>query len=214
MDAEVATLETKSRSDERRSQATRRKEAEHRLLQAAVRIVAERGLERFTLAEVGEAAGYSRGLPAHYFGSKDGLVAALAAQIVAGFGRGLVRSEKHAAGLERLIGTASFYFDSAQRDALTTRALFVVLGEAFTNEALRKKIATLNARSVKPLAENIRAGIARGEIRKNVNSKAQATLILSSMRGAVAQWLVDPDRIDIKTLRNEFVASLKRSLAP
>ena len=48
---------------ERRSQAQRRDEAERRLLSAAVRLVGERGLERITLAEVGEAAGYSRGLP-------------------------------------------------------------------------------------------------------------------------------------------------------
>ena len=40
---------------ERRSQAQRRDEAERRLLSAAVRLVGERGLERITLAEVGEA---------------------------------------------------------------------------------------------------------------------------------------------------------------
>src|SRR5258706_15864354 len=106
---DVATLEKKGRSNERRSQAERRSEAELRLLHAALRIVAEQGLERFTLAEVGEAAGYSRGLPAHYFGSKEGLVGKLAAHIVGGFGRGLVRAEKHEAGLERLLGTVSYY---------------------------------------------------------------------------------------------------------
>jgi AcrR family transcriptional regulator len=214
MDSSAATIEGRSRSSERRSQAERRSEAERRLLHAAVHIVAEQGLERFTLAEVGEAAGYSRGLPAHYFGSKEGLVGALAAHIVGGFGRGLVRSEKHGAGLERLLGTASFYFDSAQRDPLTTRALFAVLGEAATNAALRQKIAELNARSVKPLADSIRAGIVAGDIRKTVNAKAQAVLILSGLRGAVAQWLVDPNGIDLKALRGEFIASLKRSLAP
>src|SRR5690349_12121056 len=83
---------------ERRSQAERRSEAERALLKAAVRIVAQHGLERFTLADVGEAAGYSRGLPAHYFGSKEGLVGALAAHIVGDFGRGLQRTDKHPPG--------------------------------------------------------------------------------------------------------------------
>jgi AcrR family transcriptional regulator len=72
---------------ERRSQAGRRDEAEQRLLAAAVRLVAEQGLERITLADVGAAAGYSRGLPAHYFGSKAGLVVALAGQLIGGSGK-------------------------------------------------------------------------------------------------------------------------------
>ena len=61
----------------RRTHAERREEAERSMLDAAVRIVAEHGLEYLTLAECGEAAGYSRGLAAHYFGSKDALIAAL-----------------------------------------------------------------------------------------------------------------------------------------
>src|SRR5450432_1104982 len=129
----------------RRSQTERRDEAEHRLLAAAVRLVGERGLERITLAEVGEAAGYSRGLPAHYFGGKEGLVGALASHIVEGFGVGLGRVEKHPAGLARMLGSVAYYFDSAQRDPLVTRALFAVLGEAITNEALKVRIAQLNA---------------------------------------------------------------------
>ena len=62
----------------RRSHAQRREESERRMLDAALAIVARRGTVRMTLAEVGEAAGYSRGLPAHHIGSKAGLVQALA----------------------------------------------------------------------------------------------------------------------------------------
>ena len=53
----------------RRTHAQRREQAEQRLLEAALGIVAQRGSIRMTLAEIGEAAGYSRGLPAHRFGS-------------------------------------------------------------------------------------------------------------------------------------------------
>lgn len=205
------TLE--DRKIERRTQAERRSEAERRLIRAAVDIVAAQGLERFTLAEVGEAAGYSRGLPAHYFGSKDGLVATLAEHIVGGFGVGLGRIEKHALGLERLIGIVSFYFDSAAKDPTTTRALFAVLGEAVTNNAVRARIANLNAHSAKAFEANLKAGIAAGHVRRSLNARAQATLILSGLRGAVAQWLIDPETIDLRALKNEFIASLKRNLA-
>lgn len=60
----------------RRTQAERREEAEGKLLRAAIELLATRGYDGFTLAEVGKAAGYSRGLPAHYFGCKEELLAA------------------------------------------------------------------------------------------------------------------------------------------
>jgi AcrR family transcriptional regulator len=197
----------------RRSQAERRSEAERRLLLATVRIVAEQGLERFTLADVGVTAGYSRGLPAHYFQSKEGLIAALANHIVGGFGRALAQVETHAPGLGRLLGTAGFYFDSAQADPLTTRALFVILAEALHSDLLKSKIAALNMRSARPLEQNIRAGIAAGDVRAGVDPKLQAILILSGLRGAVQQWLIDPAAIDLTALRDEFLTNLRRSLA-
>jgi hypothetical protein len=129
------------------------------------------------------------------------------------FGRGVERTEKHAKGLERLLGIASLYFESAARDSTRVRALFAVLNEALTNATLRKQIGDLNAHSAEPLADNIRAAIAQGDVRKTLNPKLQAMLILSGLRGAVSQWLVDPARVDLKLLGKEFTTSLKRSLA-
>ena len=89
---------------QRRTQPQRREEAEQRLLDAALSIVARRGAVRMTLAEVGEAAGYSRGLPAHRFGSKAGLVHALAVTIGARFGQQREQGPALAPGLESIVG--------------------------------------------------------------------------------------------------------------
>lgn len=198
---------------ERRSQSERRDEAEQRLLAAAVRLVAEQGLERVTLADVGEAAGYSRGLPAHYFGSKAGLTVALARHLIDGFGRALDRTERHARGLARLLGATAFYLDSAIKEPTGARALSVILGEGFANPLISAHIGALNARCVKGFECNLRAAAAGGEIRPDVDPRAQAVLILAALRGAVSQWLLAPDAIDLAAVRDEFVASLKRSLA-
>jgi len=198
---------------ERRSQAERRDEAEQRLLRAATQLVAERGVERITLADVGEAAGYSRGLPAHYFGSKAGLIVALAERMVEGFGEALGRVERHAPGLERLLGTVRFYFDSARKDPVGTRALFVLLGDGLSNDLVRDQLAELNARSVKAFEANLAAAIRAGEARADIDAKAQALLILAGLRGAVSQWLLSPRSIDLARVRDEMAASLQRSLA-
>ena len=69
----------------RRTQVERRDEAERRILEAAALIVAENGLEAITLAEAGARAGYSRGLPSHYFKTKADLLSALGAYIIDSF---------------------------------------------------------------------------------------------------------------------------------
>jgi AcrR family transcriptional regulator len=199
---------------ERRSQAERRDEAEQRLLAAAVRLVGERGLERITLSEVGEAAGYSRGLPAHYFGGKSGMVVSLVQHIINSFGRALVRAEHHDQGLDRLLGVVAFYFHNARRDPVGARALFVLLGEGLNNELVADRLAELNARSAGAFEADLMAGVAAGEVRADIDVKAQAILILATLRGAVGQWLLAPDAIDLDAVSATFVTSLRRSLAP
>src|ERR1043165_2062786 len=61
----------------RRSQAQRTALSEDRLLGAALLLISERGYDRTTLQAIGDAAGYSRGLVSHRFGSKEGLLWAL-----------------------------------------------------------------------------------------------------------------------------------------
>ena len=57
-----------------RTQEVRRTEAERRLIAAAAEMVGEVGPSKVTLANVGERAGYSRGLATHHFGSKGALM--------------------------------------------------------------------------------------------------------------------------------------------
>lgn len=199
--------------NERRSQAERRDEAEQRLLAAAVGLVGDRGLDRLTLADVGEAAGYSRGLPAHYFGSKAGLVVALASHLVENFIQALGRAEHRPSGLKRLLATTGFYFDSVAKNPARARALFVLLSDAMSNPLIRDRIATLNARSAKGFEVELRAAIAAGQVRPDIDPAVQGLLVLSTLRGAVGQWLLAPDAIDLDAVRDAFLANLERSLA-
>jgi AcrR family transcriptional regulator len=203
-----------SMKTERRSQAERRDEAEQRLLAAAVRLVGERGLERITLAEVGEAAGYSRGLPAHYFGGKNGMVVSLVQHIIEGFGQALGRAEHHRLGLDRLLGTVTFYFDGARRDPTGVRALYVLLGEGLSNDLVAERLAELNARGAGAFEANLAAAVAAGEVRADIDVGAQAILILATLRGAVGQWLLAPNDIDLAAVSAAYIASLRRSLVP
>jgi AcrR family transcriptional regulator len=65
------------------SHEQRNADAHRRLMAAAIELIAEKGFERTTAAEIGERAGYSRNMVRDRYGSKDALLEALCEQ---GFG--------------------------------------------------------------------------------------------------------------------------------
>lgn len=198
-----------------RSHAVRRDEAERRLLNAAARIVADRGIDGLTLAEVGEAAGYSRGLPRHYFGKKNDLVSALARFIVDSFAQNLAKSSPRTPGMESLLFAVESYFDGAATNTTQgSRALQVVIIESLRDPALLETTAALTDRGISRIAANIRRGIKLGNIRADIDVQAQARIILATLRMATMQWMIDPEQIDIVATRDAFVDNLRRALSP
>lgn len=196
-----------------RSHAERRDEAERKLLAAAVRIVAERGIDGMTLAEVGEAAGYSRGLPGHYFGKKSDLVAAVASHIADGFANRLAQTSTREPGLDSLLHSVASYFNGSLQAPMGGRALQISLAEALTEPLLEKPMSEVTQRSVRRLASMLRQAVERGEVRHDLDCNAQAVAILGTLRGSVAMWATDPEQIDIAALRDSYLSSLKRNLA-
>jgi AcrR family transcriptional regulator len=197
----------------RRSHSSRREEAEERMLQAAVRIVAERGLENLTLAECGEAAGYSRGLAAHYFDSKDGLISAIASHIVDDYSQRQRADRRVRVGLPGLLESVAFYIESGRSNIVTLRAFHAVLGSALKQAPLSAAIAELNRHSVDAFARMIKSGVERGEIRKNIDAESQAAIFISALRGVMTQWLLDPDHVDIDAIKKELIDNVRRTLS-
>jgi len=202
-------IETKRR----RTQAERREEAESALLDAATRLIAEKGLDEFTLADAGEAAGYSRGLPAHYFGSKAELLAAVGEHIRQWFFEGLEAHVQTRRGLANLLAAVDFYFEVCARDRTMMLALHTLLAGALNKPTLVPAVSKLNRDSVRSVEVALRAGIANGEIRRGIDVDACALQLLATVRGIVAMWLVDPANVDLAAQRRTLVASIKRDFA-
>jgi AcrR family transcriptional regulator len=196
----------------RRTHAQRREQAEQRLLEAALGIVAQRGSIRMTLAEIGEAAGYSRGLPAHRFGSKAGLLRSLVAYIGERFKAEREAWPKRAPGLDAIRGTISIYFSRKGPGWTTTRALLVMMTEGFmASSALRADIADYNRAALAYFENHIRYGIQTGEIASGTDPAATSVILLGAMRGAMMQWLID-ERISLPKVRDRLLEMADRVL--
>lgn len=197
----------------RQTQAERRETAERAILEAAKTIVAERGLDALTLHEAGEAAGYSRALPGHYFGTKSALVSALADYIIAGYTQRVEAAVGPADGLDGLCKHMSFHCDDGARDPVTARAFQNILSAGLTHSELAPIVERMNRDLVDTLADIIKLARDKGEIRADVQPGAEASLILASMRGVMFQWLTVPDHVSLSRMRDALVTNMRLSLA-
>ena len=181
----------KAAPDGPRTQVQRRAEAEGRLLATARQLIARRGWTGTTLAEVGEAAGYSRGLAGHYFGSKAGLLRAITQQINNAFFDELKKAPPVSPGIEAIVSFVSVYLGRADPEWTNTRALLLIMTEALLDDSENSdQMVSYNASVLQYLEENIRIGIAGGEIDRSASPGVAAEWILGSLRGMMLQRLV------------------------
>ncbi|MBI1359274.1 MAG: TetR family transcriptional regulator [Alphaproteobacteria bacterium] len=212
--AEPAPRPAATTEPTRISQTERREIAERAILQAAKTIVAERGLDELTLNAAGEAAGYSRALPAHYFKTKAALVSALVDSIIADYAPRVRQSLTPGDGIERLIERVGFYIDDACRDPVTLRAFQAILAAGLTHPELRPLVDRLNSESIDGIAILIRRARDKGDIRADARPRAEASLILAAMRGVMFQWLINPEQVRISTIKDALITHVRLSLAP
>jgi AcrR family transcriptional regulator len=165
------------------SHKARRQQARHRILAAACRIVADAGFDHLTLAGVGEAAGYSRALPAHYFGSKEALIAALADEILAEHQTYITRMSTAQGGLESLMAWVQRTLEQPLGEPEAIRAFHAFKGAALTKTALAEVARRINADTLVRLLTMIRLGQIRGEIRADINAEWEAQGSFGGLRG-------------------------------
>jgi len=194
----------------RRTQADRREEAEGRLVQAAMRLLAERGYDGFTMAEVGEAAGYSRGLPAHYFGRKDDLLALVAKHTVDTYNAAVARIPSTEPGLPRIAALIRRYVRGGTSPG--ARALGMLVAEAMIRPSLKETIDRLNDRGLEGIRRELEAGMAAGNVRPDADIVIQARLIFSFLRGQLYFAALDPG-FESEKVGEEFIVTLESRLA-
>jgi AcrR family transcriptional regulator len=185
----------------RRSQAERREESDQRMLRAASELIARRGLSGTTLADIGQAAGYSRGLPVWRYGSKLGLVAALLESMDAWLEAHLTRATEGRHGLAALRARIGAHIEAMRSSPIGTSAFYSIFIESlFAMPELKPYVTQWTDRWRKGFAADIRTGQERGEIRSDVSAGEQATLILCALRGLIIDHMIDPETTGLHTV--------------
>jgi AcrR family transcriptional regulator len=198
---------------ERRTQAERTAESRRRLVDAAIRMLAERGYAGTTLVEIGREAGLSRGLVTHHFGTKEACMEAVMATIRERIGARTRKAIDGIRGLAALEGIVDVYFEQLRSQDAGARAMYTVLTEAITGaQTLRQATAENNAVFRELIAGCVVEAIEDDEVSDQVVPEVSAILIEGIVRGVATQWLVGPDQIDLDIVVAELKLAVRRSV--
>lgn len=181
---------------------------------ATLRIVASRGVSAATFEEIGREAGYSRGLAAQRFGSKDGLLKAVVAYLHEWQDEAL--AQRHVAdmnGLDALCAFVRIHCDMIGRSD-EARAYYMLLASTVADLTGGTLAFAESHRVMKALIAGIVArGGAAGDIAEGADPDAVALTVGSALLGLNLQCLIDPST-DPAPVRDELIAALRARLTP
>ncbi|MEU7788150.1 TetR family transcriptional regulator [Amycolatopsis sp. NPDC049159] len=193
----------------RRTQEQRRAETERRVLDAAMALIARSGSRAVTLAEVGEAAGYSRGIVYHHFGSRERLLEALLDET-----QRFDVPDYRGDGLDHLARIVEAYLRNVVRRTPSARAFLQLWGEAIAADpVLAPLFARRDSDFRQLLADVVRQGVADGSVRPDANPAAAAVLVVALVRGTGLQLIARPPVRNVPALIREATRSVRAAFA-
>jgi len=183
----------------RRTQEQRRAQTEQRVLETAMTLIASHGSRSVTLAEVGEAAGYSRGIVHHHFGSRERLLAAVMEDA-----QRFTVPAYEGDGLGQIANIVGAYLRNVADRSPSARAFLQLWGEAIAGDpVLAPLFAQQDAEFRSFLAGRIHAGIADGTVRADADPAAAAVFLLALVRGIGLQLIATPPPGDFAAIVRE-----------
>ena len=182
------------------TQAVGSAESSQRLLASAIALIAEKGFERTTAAEIGERAGYSRAMVRARYGTKVALLESLLHSEFEPmfFGTEITADN----GLDAVLGQLDHLAAQAAEKPELLKAFFTLCFETVgpvqgLTTWLRGWLAQYRATTTEAFLEGQRDGSIRPELDVEVETKRIITYGL----GLAFRWILEPDHMD-------FVAEL------
>lgn len=171
------------------------------MIRAAMTLIAEKGVARTTLADVGVAAGYSRGLPVERFGTKLGLLNALIDSADSWFAVRAPEQIGAVRGLAAVRRRIAAHVESGLSSPTATRLIYYLYIEAsFGLPELRPRMQALSQTFARGFHEHLLAAREDGEIAPDADCDRLATAIVGMIRGVFMEWVLSDGATDLRAL--------------
>lgn len=191
-------MDMPSKDAKKMTQAERTDLSDSKMLEAATELILEVGSVGTTLKEVGERAGYSRGLASARFGSKEGLFLRLITIHRESWAKVVDQYVQGKTGSAAIMARIDAVEDLFQREPETVKAVYMLWFESVgRTSGMREALLKFHHETLDALAVFVEQGISAGEISSHVNPKLFAVDYFAQIFGFIYQWLFSPDDVDI-----------------
>lgn len=175
------------------------------MLDVAIRLLGERGTHEMTLKDVGEQAGYSRGLASNRFGSKDGLFSRLVSYNNRIWKKELQSFVGEHTGLAAFLMALTAVEDFIRTEPAFVKAMYTLWYETISSGGeLRERLAKQHYAYRADAERRLIEAKKQGEIRERIDTASFAIQYWSFISGTTYQWLVTPEAIDVKLVFRRY----------
>ena len=186
--------------------------SDKRMIAAAIALILEKGAQKTTLKEVGERAGYSRGLAGYRFGSKTGLFDFVLRTLNDYWVRDLTAVTAGKVGLEAILAATDKHYQAFEESPDNVKAFYILWFDVIgSDDVLKQRVINMNQHRQKDL----RNWILKDPTLHHQHAEADAIAgqINSTINGIIYQWLLNPDDLaTLKSLHNHLNQSLRLML--
>lgn len=184
------------------------------MLDAAIELVLENGIEKTTLAMIGEKAGYSRGLATYRFGSKAGLFDALCKAIGRNWLEYLKRGTDGKTGVDAMCDALDTVYQWVTDSPNEARVLQILhCGSASPGSEFQETSIGIHRRQLSDVIQWIEAGKKEGQILADVDAGSVAAEYVAYTSGMSYLWLLSADTFDFENANTAMKHYLKTTLS-
>jgi len=170
------------------------------LLEAAYATIGERGLEGLRTREVAARAGVNISTLHYHFGSKEALVVAVIAHVRDKF----IAASARGGGGRGLAAHLAAAWESFREDKELGRVLQELVLRGQRDRAARAAFRALHEFWGAMVEELLREGVARGELRADLDARAGARVVTSFVMGATTQLGVHARAFEFAAVAGEL----------
>jgi AcrR family transcriptional regulator len=178
------------------------------MIDAALELIIEQGTAVSMMA-IGQRSGFSHGLVLARFGSKAGLLEAVAQEAQRRFATGVSAISSEVNGIAKLHSIIDVYFQPPSADA---EAFYILFGESLgPDRQLHAAFQHADTAFRRYISDTLRHAQDQQEVSSSLDTEGVATLIVGMLRGVALQHLMNRDAVDqeaMRSLAHDFVGRL------
>ena len=188
----------------RLSQVERKEISDAKMLEAAVDLIVERGAGQVTLKDVGEKAGYSRGLAGYRFGNREGLFDFVLRSVGDEWLGELTQVTANSFGYQAIAAALDAHIKFCEDAPKHVEAFYRLWFDSMAPDSqLKGAILGIHKRRRADVISWIEQAIAAQEVASTVDAEMLADHFTASDSGIVYHWMTDLDNLnEMRNLHN------------